>query len=75
MPTATVDGPELDLEKKRELSRKITDALEEAYGLPRRVLVVVIKENPPENVCTGGEMICDRIERLRKEEEEGGAGY
>lgn len=67
MPTVTVEGPSIkDLERKRSLTSEITDALEKAYGLPRDVYVVVIKENPPENVCVGGEMVCDRIERMKK---------
>ena len=62
MPTVTVEGPPLkDLDRKRSLTREITDALERAYGLPRQAYTVVIKENPPENVCVGGELICDRI--------------
>ena len=64
MPTATVEGPAIeDLDKKRELTRAVTDAMEKAYGLPRQVYVVVIKENPPQNVGVGGELVCDRIER------------
>ena len=63
MPTVTVEGPPIkDLDVKRSLTREITDALERAYKLPRQVYVVVIRENPPENVCVGGELICDRIE-------------
>lgn len=62
MPTVTVEGPPIgELDKKRTLTREITDALERAYGLPREVYVVVIKENLPENVAVGGQMICDRI--------------
>ena len=61
MPTATIDGPEImDLDKKRAMVREITDAMEKAYGLPRHVYVVVIKENPPENVSVGGELVLDR---------------
>ncbi|MBN1288588.1 MAG: tautomerase family protein [Actinobacteria bacterium] len=61
MPTATVDGPPvMDLDRKRALAREITDAMEKAYGFPRDVFVVVIKENPPENVSVGGKMVCDR---------------
>ena len=72
MPTATVDGPRVeDLEKKREFARAVTDAMERFYGLPRAAYVVVIKENPPENVSTGGELICDRIARGRGEGEGG----
>ena len=64
MPTATIEGPSMDLDRKRSLAVEVTDALEKAYGLPREVYVVVIKENPPENVSVGGEMICDRIKRI-----------
>jgi len=64
MPTVTVEGPPIkDLDVKRSLTREITDALEKAYKLPRQVYVVVIRENLPENVCVGGEMICDRAPR------------
>jgi len=69
MPTVTVEGPPLkDLDRKRALTREITDALERAYGLPREVYVVVVKENLPENVCVGGELICDRVARRGGEE-------
>lgn len=69
MPTATVEGPSIkDLDTKRQLTKEITDAMEKAYGLPRQVYVVVIKENPPHNVSVGGEMICDRIERQRSDD-------
>ena len=64
MPTVTVEGPPIeDLDVKRSLTKEITDALERAYKLPRQVYVVVIRENPPENVCVGGELICDRTRR------------
>lgn len=62
MPTATVEGPPIkDLNKKRQLTREITDAMERTYGIPREAYVVVIRENEPENVCVGGELLCDRI--------------
>ena len=68
MPTATIEGPAIDdLEKRRELTKVITDAMEKYYGLPRDVYVVVIKENPPHNVSVGGELIVDRIERMKAE--------
>ncbi|OFW70784.1 MAG: hypothetical protein A2V52_02995, partial [Actinobacteria bacterium RBG_19FT_COMBO_54_7] len=62
MPTATVEGPPIkDLERKRMLTREITDAMERAYGIPREAYVVVVKENEPENVCVGGQLLCDRV--------------
>ncbi len=60
MPVVTVDGGHLDVEKKRQLCREITDALANAYGLPRSAYVVLIRENEAENVGVGGELICDR---------------
>jgi len=64
MPTATIEGPPVeDLDKKRELTKAVTDAMEKYYGLPRDVYVVVIKENPPHNVSVAGELIADRMAR------------
>ena len=61
MPTVVLDGPPIeDLDIKRALVKEITDALEKAYKLPRNVFTVVIKENAPNNVGVGGELIIDR---------------
>lgn len=61
MPNITVEGPPIkELEKKRELAKEMTEAAVRAYGLPKEVIVVLIKENPPENVSVGGQLIIDR---------------
>jgi len=61
MPNITFDGPRIaDLAKKRELIRSVTDAAVKAYGLPKQAMVVVLKENLPENVGIGGELLADR---------------
>jgi len=61
MPSATIEGPKIeDVEIKRVLVKEITDTLEKAYKLPRQVYVVLIKENPPENVGSGGRLILDK---------------
>jgi 4-oxalocrotonate tautomerase len=61
MPTITAEGPPIrDIEVKRELVRDITEAATKAYKLPRDIIVVVIKENAPENVGVGGELIADK---------------
>jgi len=61
MPNITIDGPRLEkLEVKRVLIKEITDAIEKAYKLPREHIVIVIKENFPENVGIGGTLISDR---------------
>jgi len=61
VPNITLSGPPItDMEKKRALVQKITAAATEAYGLPAETIVVVIKENAPENVAVGGVLIADR---------------
>ncbi|NQU94664.1 MAG: tautomerase family protein [Candidatus Omnitrophica bacterium] len=61
MPNITVEGPKIkDLEVKRALIKEVTEAAVKAYKLPPAVIVAVIKENAPENVGVGGQLICDR---------------
>jgi len=60
MPNITFDGPKIeDIGKKRELIKTVTDAAVKAYGLPPQAMVIVIKENRPENVGIGGELLCE----------------
>ena len=61
MPSVTIEGPKIeDVAVKRVLVSEITDALEKAYKLPREVYIVLIKENPPENIGVGGRLIIDK---------------
>lgn len=59
MPNIVVDGPPLDVDRKRTLTKEITDSASKVYGIPPAAFVVVIKENPPENVSVGGCLLCD----------------
>ena len=58
MPTITVEGPPLPTDSKRELVRRLTAAATEIYQIPH--ITVLIKENPPENVGVGGQLLADR---------------
>ncbi|MGD9403462.1 MAG: tautomerase family protein [bacterium] len=61
MPTINVEGPIIkDIDKKRVLVQEMTDAAARAYALPKEAMIVLIKENPPENVGVGGKLIADR---------------
>ena len=61
MPNINIEGPVIkDLDKKRTLVQEMTDAATKAYGLPREAIVVIIKENAPENVGVAGKLIIDR---------------
>jgi len=53
-----VEGPPIETEKKRELVKKLTETASEVYGIEH--IVILIKENPPENVGFNGHLIADR---------------
>jgi len=60
MPIVTVSGPLLDVGRKRELACGLTRVASEVYGRPAEQIIVLIRENPPENVAIGGELSADR---------------
>jgi 4-oxalocrotonate tautomerase len=60
MPIITIEGPQIeDIDTRRALVRELTDAAARAYGLPREKMIVLIRENTPEQVAVGGELIAD----------------
>lgn len=64
MPNVIIDGPKIEeIDVKRTLIKEITNAVEKAYKLPRQAFVVTIKENPPENVGVGGELVIDKFKK------------
>jgi len=61
MPVVSMEGPAIeDLDKKRKLTRQVTAAAAEAYGLPAASIIILIKENTTDNVSVGGQLIIDR---------------
>ena len=47
--------------------KAITDALEKAYSLPRQTYIALIKENFPENVSVGGQLISEKTNDCQEE--------
>jgi 4-oxalocrotonate tautomerase len=61
MPIIIINGPPIyEIEKKRILVRDLTQAAVQTYELPKEKIQILIKENQPENVGTGGELLSDR---------------
>ena len=58
MPTIIVEGPPIGIEQKRELVKRLTEVAVKAYRIEH--ITVLIKENPPENVGVGGQLLADR---------------
>lgn len=60
MPIVNVSGPSLEIERKRDLVRRLTEVMCDVYQRPAGQIIVTIHENPPENVSIGGKLVADR---------------
>ncbi|MFB3880329.1 MAG: 4-oxalocrotonate tautomerase DmpI [Armatimonadota bacterium] len=59
MPIVNVSGPALEVERKRELARRLTEVMCDIYQHPADHIIVIIQENPPQNVAVGGKLVVD----------------
>ena len=60
MPIVNVSGPALNVEKKRDLARRLTEIMCDVYQRPAGHIIVIVQENPPENISIGGTLVADR---------------
>jgi 4-oxalocrotonate tautomerase len=67
MPTFFFYGPELEVEKKRELIKSVTETASRLTGIDKSAFVVYLRPSSPENVGVGGELLRDRRERGSRE--------
>ncbi|MFW6040967.1 MAG: 4-oxalocrotonate tautomerase DmpI [Thermoplasmatota archaeon] len=58
MPNITVEVPPIDVETKRRLVERLTEAAQEEYGIDE--ITVLIKENKAENVGVRRKLLADR---------------
>lgn len=58
MPNVVVDGPPISVEQKRRLVKGLSDVAVEVYGIEH--IIVLIRENGPENVGIDGELLADK---------------
>ncbi len=60
MPTIVVDGPRIPtIELKRKMVEGLTEVAAAVYGFDKKIIHVLIRENAPENVGSGGRLIAD----------------
>lgn len=60
MSATIIEGPPLSLSKKRELVSAITDIISRSYEWPAERVIVILHENPDENVARGGILLSDK---------------
>jgi len=59
MPIIRVTISPQDTECKRKLSAALTKAAAEITKIPEEKFIVIIEENPRENIAVGGQLLCD----------------
>ena len=61
MPVITIGGNNtITLEKKREMVKKVSEVVSEAYDLPIDAITVLVQAYPKESIGVAGELLSDR---------------
>jgi 4-oxalocrotonate tautomerase len=60
MPVISVSGPKLNAEQKKSLISEFTETASRVMNIPKESFVVLIQENPQENVGVGGVPLTER---------------
>ena len=61
MPVLTIEGPPIaDASVRRAMVKEMTAAAAKAYNLPQEKIIILIRENTPEQVSVGGVLLIDR---------------
>lgn len=59
MPVITINGPKLSKDQKEQLVKEFSETASKVTGLPVEAMVVLIREDEPENVGVRGCLLCD----------------
>jgi len=61
MPVINISGNKgISVEKKREMVKKVSEVVAEAYGLPIETITVLIQGYEFEDIGSGGQLLSDR---------------
>ena len=60
MPVITFEAASLTREQKQQLVKEFTETAARVTGLPPQGFYVFLKENAPDNVGVGGQLLSDR---------------
>ena len=60
MPHIIIDGPKLNKSQKAELVKAFTEIASKVTQIRAEAFTVTIRENEPENVGVGGQLLSER---------------
>ena len=61
MPVITIAGNDgISLDDKREMVKKVSEVVAEAYGLPIDAITVLVQPYPKDNIGVAGELLSEK---------------
>lgn len=61
MPVITIAGnPNISIEDKREMVKKVSETVAEAYGLPIEAITVLVQAYEKDEIGVAGALLSDR---------------
>jgi 4-oxalocrotonate tautomerase len=61
MPVITIAGnPNISIEDKREMVKKVSETVAEAYGLPIEAITVLVQAYEKDDIGVAGELLSDK---------------
>ena len=61
MPVVTIGGNDgISTDKKREMVKKVSEIVADAYDLPVEAITVLIQSYPKENIGVAGKLLSDK---------------
>lgn len=61
MPVITIAGnPNISIEDKREMVKKVSETVAEAYGLPIEAITVLVQAYEKDDIGVAGGLLSDR---------------
>lgn len=61
MPVITVEAGKMDRNQKALLVKELTQKASEILNIPEHAFVTLLKENNPDNIGTGGQLLSDKM--------------
>jgi 4-oxalocrotonate tautomerase len=59
MPVITLEAGKLNKEQKIQLVKEFTATASKVMNIPEQAFMVLLKENEPENIGVGGELLSE----------------
>jgi len=61
MPVITVEAGKMDKNQKELLVKELTQKASEILNIPPQAFVTLLKENNPDNIGVGGQLLSEKI--------------